>query len=173
MRTPAITGLLAGLLVSGTVLATDLVSTSLDASQDPADAIFIRKSERVLELVRRGEILRRYRISLGAEPTGHKSHEGDERTPEGRYFIDWRNPDSRFYKALHISYPNPMDRFQAELTGVDPGGMVMIHGMPSAPELGWIDTRGDWTDGCIAVDNLAMDEIWAAVEDGTPVVIKP
>src|SRR5262249_6187768 len=99
--------------------------------------------------------------------------EGDRRTPEGRYTIDWRNPDSRFHKALHISYPNDHDLRLAAKTGVNPGGMVMIHGMPSAPELWSLDTRGDWTDGCIAVSNAAMAEIWNAVADGTPVIIEP
>lgn len=139
----------------------------------PVDAIMVYKSDRLLVLVRRGEILRRFPIALGAEPSGHKQREGDERTPEGRYFIDWRNPDSRFYKALHISYPNQLDQVEAQLAGVDPGGMVMIHGAPTAPELAWMDTRGDWTDGCIAVSNEAMDEIWRFVRDGTLVVIKP
>jgi murein L,D-transpeptidase YafK len=137
------------------------------------DAIYVFKGERTLALVGRGEILHRFPISLGAEPIGHKFREGDERTPEGRYYVDWRNPDSRFYKALHISYPNVVDRYNAVLAGVDPGGMVMIHGTPTAPELRWMDTNGDWTDGCIGVSNAAMDLIWSGVRDGTLVIIKP
>jgi murein L,D-transpeptidase YafK len=137
------------------------------------DAIFIHKGERTLSLVRHGEIVHEFPISLGGEPVGHKEREGDRRTPEGRYFIDWRNPDSRFYKALHISYPNIVDRYNAQLSGVNPGGMIMIHGAPTAPDLRWVDTRGDWTDGCIAVSNAAMDLIWSAVRDGTLVIIKP
>ena len=148
-------------------------SLAFASSHARVDSIWIYKGERVLTLVHRGEIVSRYSISLGRDPVGPKKREGDRRTPEGRYKIDWRNPDSRFYKALHISYPNDADLRLAAHIGVNPGGMVMIHGMPSAPELRWLDTRGDWTDGCIAVSNAAMDEIWTAVADGTPVIIKP
>ena len=137
------------------------------------DAIMVFKADRVLMLLNHGEIVAQYPIALGAEPLGHKIKEGDRRTPEGRYFIDWRNPDSRFYKSMHISYPNQLDLINAQLAGVHPGGMVMIHGMPSEPELRWMDTQGDWTDGCIAVANQHMDEIWRRVPDGTLIVIKP
>lgn len=155
--------------------ANDLRPVSLIEPDDVphVDAIMVYKSQRKLALVRHGQVLKEYPIALGAEPVGHKAREGDERTPEGRYLIDWRNPASRFYKALHISYPNMVDRYHAELAGVNPGGMVMIHGLPTAPELGWMDTAGDWTDGCIAVSNAAMDQIWAAVRDGTLIIIKP
>ncbi len=138
-----------------------------------ADAIMVYKGDRVLMLLKRGEILAQYPIRLGADPIGHKVREGDRRTPEGRYYIDWRNPISRFYRSLHISYPNQTDLLNAQLRGTHPGGMVMIHGMPSAPELRWMHTEGDWTDGCIAVSNEAMDQIWDAVADGTLIIIKP
>ena len=164
-----------------TAFAVAAASTSADtmdsrlASEAPPriDAIWVYKGERTLTLVHEGEIVSRYTIALGADPVGPKKTEGDRRTPEGRYTIDWRNPDSRFYKSLHISYPNDADLRSAERLGRSPGGMVMIHGMPTAPELAWLDTHGDWTDGCIAVSNAAMDEIWSAVSDGTPVIIKP
>ena len=163
------------------VIATAFAPASADSpdtrlafvTRPRVDSIWIYKGERILTLVHRGEIVSRYPIALGRDPVGPKNREGDRRTPEGRYTIDWRNPDSRFYKALHISYPNNTDLRLAARVGINPGGMVMIHGMPSAPELAWLDTRGDWTDGCIAVSNAAMDEIWAAVADGTPVIIKP
>lgn len=141
--------------------------------QPKADAIMVYKADRVLMLLKRGEILKQYPIALGADPIGHKVREGDRRTPEGRYFIDWRNPISRFYRSLHISYPNQLDLINAQLAGTHPGGMVMIHGRPSAPELRWMHTDGDWTDGCIAVTDEAMDEIWDAVADGTLIIIKP
>jgi len=172
----ALRGLSTALAVT---LAALVANPSADASKTHAvmksriDAIWVYKGERALTLVRKGEIVSRYPIALGADPVGPKRLEGDKRTPEGRYLIDWRNPESRFYKALHISYPNERDLRAAERVGVNPGGMVMIHGMPSAPELQWLDTRGDWTDGCIAVSNDAMDEIWNAVADGTPVIIQP
>jgi murein L,D-transpeptidase YafK len=163
------------------VIATAFVPASADSSDTRlafaptprVDSIWIYKGERTLILVHRGEVLSRYPIALGRHPIGPKNREGDRRTPEGRYTIDWRNPDSRFHKALHISYPNDADLRLAAQSRVNPGGMVMIHGMPSAPELASLDTRGDWTDGCIAVSNAAMDEIWNAVADGTPVIIKP
>jgi murein L,D-transpeptidase YafK len=171
---------LRGLLIAlAAVAAATVAIAPADAAKRHAaprpriDAIWVYKGERTLTLVRRGEIVSRYPIALGADPVGPKHLEGDKRTPEGRYTIDWRNPDSRFHKALHISYPNDNDLRDAERVGVNPGGMVMIHGMPSAPELRWLDTRGDWTDGCIAVSNTAMDEIWNAVADGTPVIIEP
>jgi murein L,D-transpeptidase YafK len=154
-------------------LLTVLPATATGNEASKADAIMVYKAERVLMLLQRGEILAQYPISLGADPTGHKVREGDRRTPEGRYFIDWRNPISRFYKSLHISYPNQLDLINSQLAGTHPGGMVMIHGMPSAPELRWMHTQGDWTDGCIAVSNEAMDEIWDAVKDGTLIIIKP
>jgi murein L,D-transpeptidase YafK len=163
-------------LVAAPALANDLRPVSLVTDADrprSVDAIMVYKGQRTLSLIRHGEILEEFPIALGGEPVGHKTREGDERTPEGRYFIDWRNPGSRFYKALHISYPNVLDRYRAELEGVSPGGMVMIHGAPTAPELRWMDTRGDWTDGCIAVSNHAMDRIWRLVHDGTLVIIKP
>lgn len=134
----------------------------------------VDKSERRLELLRGGEVVASYRISLGANPEGHKLKEGDERTPEGRYVLDYRNPRSEFYKSLHISYPSGKDRAAAKQAGVSPGGDIMLHGMPNgfgwaAPILRWLD----WTDGCLAVDNVAMDEIWRAVPDGAPIEIRP
>ncbi len=137
-----------------------------------ADAVLVYKSERLLMLLRSGRIIAHFPISLGKNPIGPKTHEGDARTPEGRYYLDWRNPNSRFYRSLHISYPNPHDVAQAQHTGMAPGSMVMIHGSPNDPiqaRLSW----DDWTDGCIAVSNAAMDTIWSAVDDGTLIVIRP
>lgn len=120
--------------------------------------------------------IRSYRISLGENPVGHKQQEGDERTPEGDYLLDWRNPNSSFYKSIHVSYPNAQDRARAKQRGVDPGGMIMIHGRPN-----WLTSAvvareydgADWTDGCIAVTNEEMEEIWQLVADGTPIRILP
>jgi murein L,D-transpeptidase YafK len=143
-----------------------------DSLPAKADAVLIYKSERLLMLLRAGEVIAHFPISLGRNPVGPKTREGDARTPEGRYYIDWRNPDSRFYRSLHISYPNPRDLAQAHSTGKPAGGNVMIHGMPNDPALARI-SWDDWTDGCIAVANDAMDAIWNAVDDGTVVVIRP
>jgi len=141
-----------------------------------ADKIVVKKSQRRLYLMRDGKPFRTYRISLGANPEGHKRYRGDNRTPEGRYTIDWRNPRSKFYKALHISYPNLEDRISARRAGWDPGGAIMIHGEPGFAqyaELRDAVSKEDWTQGCIAVSNLALDEIWRYTTDGTPIEILP
>jgi len=143
-----------------------------DAPSLKADAVLVYKSERLLMLLRAGEVIAHFPISLGRNPVGPKSHEGDARTPEGRYYIDWRNPVSRFYRSLHISYPNPNDLAKANHTGKPAGGNVMIHGMPNDPAVAQV-SWDDWTDGCIAVANDAMDTIWNAVDDGTVIVIRP
>lgn len=138
------------------------------------DAVVVKKSERLLLLLKDGEPVRRYSISLGENPVGHKLYKGDQRTPEGRYVLDWRNPDSRFYKSIHISYPNPRDQRLAEAWGLDPGGAIMIHGLPNNAGKWSFAYKGlDWTEGCIAVSNEAMDEIWRLVGNGTPITILP
>ncbi|RMF17111.1 MAG: hypothetical protein D6758_06885 [Gammaproteobacteria bacterium] len=140
------------------------------------DLIRVIKHERILYLLSGDHPVRAYPVALGDQPVGHKKREGDERTPEGRYVIDWRNPDSRFYRSLHISYPNEADRARAEAEGVDPGGMIMIHGWPNTLESEDEIARllyTDWTNGCIAVPNTAMREIWESVPVGTPVEILP
>ncbi len=134
---------------------------------EQADAIHVYKSQRRMELLREGKVIKRYRIALGDTPVGHKRQQGDERTPEGEYRITYRNPQSRFHLSLRVSYPNEADRRQARVRGVDPGGDIMIHGgTPS-----WY-TR-DWTDGCIAVTDAEIEEIWRLVPVGTLIRIDP
>jgi len=136
--------------------------------------VLVRKGERRLYLMSGNEVVRSYRIGLGDNPVGHKLYEGDERTPEGEYILDWRNPHSDFYKSIHISYPNERDRELAEAWGLDPGGSIMIHGLPNgAEDMEFAYLGLDWTDGCIAVSNEEMDEIWQLVSDGTPIRILP
>ncbi|VCU61736.1 ErfK/YbiS/YcfS/YnhG family protein [Tritonibacter mobilis] len=138
-----------------------------------ADEILVIKSARALHLLRDGETIRSYDISLGAAPEDHKQSEGDERTPEGRYKIDWRNPNSVAHLSLHISYPNAADQAAAEAAARDPGGNIMIHGLPNGwGALGALHLMRDWTDGCIAVTNAEMREIWSLVPNGTPITIK-
>lgn len=138
------------------------------------DRVVVHKAKRRLDLIVDNEPVRTYRISLGDNPQGHKLWEGDERTPEGDYTLDWRNAGSRFYKSLHISYPNAHDRELAAAWGLDPGGEIMIHGLPNeAGDMAFAYAGLDWTDGCIAVNNEAMDEIWSLVQDGTPIRILP
>ena len=139
-----------------------------------ADRVIVRKNEHTLILMRGGEILKSYRIALGGEPVGPKRRQGDHKTPEGIYVLDRRNAKSKFYKSLHVSYPNDADRTQAAKDGVDPGGDIMIHGLPNG--FGWLGSTHrirDWTDGCIAVTDEEMDEIWMAVPDGTLIEISP
>ena len=141
---------------------------------DKADLLVVDKSQSKLYLKQGGKLLKEYRVALGANPTGHKQQVGDERTPEGRYLIDYRLENSAFHKALHISYPNERDIRRARARGVDPGGQIMIHGqMNGYGWLGWVTQWFDWTDGCIAVTNREMDEIWGLVEVGTPIDILP
>ncbi|MDE8651423.1 L,D-transpeptidase family protein [Novosphingobium album (ex Liu et al. 2023)] len=110
-------------------------------------------------------------IQLGDAPVGPKRFEGDERTPEGRYTIDWGNPGSAYHLSLHISYPEARDRAYAAALGRSPGGMIMIHGQPNALPAGRVP--GDWTDGCIAVANDEIEALWDAVPDGTVIDILP
>ena len=138
------------------------------------DKVLVLKSERKLHLIREDKRVASYRISLGPEPEGHKLSAGDNRTPEGRYRLDWRNPDSDYYRSIHISYPNREDREKARAWGLDPGGNIMIHGLPNdAGDWAFAFEGLDWTDGCIAVNNRAMDEIWRRVTIGTPIEIRP
>jgi murein L,D-transpeptidase YafK len=143
-------------------------------AQGKVDRVVVRKSEREMDLISKNRTVRSYRISLGANPLGHKQQEGDERTPEGRYTIDYRNPKSRYHRALHISYPNAEDNKRAKAKNLRPGGMIMIHGSPNNWGRAESLLKGrDWTNGCIAVSNAEIDEIWTLVKDGTPIVIQP
>lgn len=142
-----------------------------------ADFVRVDKFRQKLLLFRDGRMIREYPVALGENPVGHKRMEGDGRTPEGLYRLDWRNPESRFYRSIHISYPNKRDMARARAQNRDPGESIMIHGTPAwVPSPEWARQylfRDNWTDGCIAVTNDHMDEIWALVEDGTPIEIRP
>jgi murein L,D-transpeptidase YafK len=139
------------------------------------DTVVVIKSKRMLMLMRDGEIFKTYRVSLGRRPEGHKIASGDLRTPEGRYILDSKNPNSKYHLAIHISYPNELDIINAQKRGVSPGGEIMIHGLPPkrSNELKEINGYADWTNGCIALTNPEMEEIWQFVATGTPIEIKP
>lgn len=137
-----------------------------------ADKVLVVKSERRLYLLNDGNIIRSYRIALGPNPLGHKIFQGDGRTPEGMYVLDWRNENSRFYRAIHISYPSYEDTERATAFGTSPGGQVMIHGQP-VDGFGGSNPYFDWTEGCIALSNSEIDEVWSAVDDGTLIEILP
>ncbi len=134
-----------------------------------ADLVVLDKSDRLLTLYSRGKPIAHYRVQLGGAPDGHKQIEGDGRTPEGLYTIDRRNPRSSFYLSIGVSYPNTADMVRAHSAGLRPGGDIFIHGQPN----GYGDQPGDWTNGCIAVSNEEIREIWMRVPMGTPVAIRP
>lgn len=139
-----------------------------------ADKIIVIKSEHTMMLLRGGYVIHSYRVSLGRGGRGQKMRAGDHKTPEGDYVIDRRNPKSHFHFSLHISYPNATDIQRAREHGFAPGGDIMIHGLQNG--LGWIGRFhrvADWTDGCIAVTDSEMDQIWRAVPDGAPIEIRP
>jgi hypothetical protein len=139
-----------------------------------ADSIVVEKSERRLTLYYRGVAVRKYRVALGRNPVGDKIAIGDYRTPEGVYWIIGRNPFSKFYKSLEISYPDSAHEARAAKLGVSPGGNIMIHGLPPRQaKLGPSHVLADWTEGCIAVTNAEIDELWRAVELGAVIQIKP
>jgi hypothetical protein len=156
-------------LLNGCASKPDPVATHVDS-------VVVHKAQRRMKLMKGGQVYREYRVALGDQPVGHKMQEGDERTPEGNYVLDWRNPRSSFYKSIHVSYPNYRDRAFARAMNINPGGMIMIHGRPN-----WLTSEKvareydgrDWTDGCIAVTNEEMDEVWRLVRDGTPIRILP
>lgn len=141
---------------------------------EKADRVLVIKSDSKLYLKKNGKVIRRYHVAFGANPIGHKLQEGDERTPEGRYYLDYKKANSSYHKAIHISYPNAADKKRAKESGVNPGGQIMIHGQKNGfGWLSWVIQRFNWTDGCIAVSNRAMDDIWMFVDVGTPIEIKP
>jgi murein L,D-transpeptidase YafK len=141
---------------------------------EKADMVLVNKSESKLYLMKNEGIIKIYHVAFGENPKGHKKQQGDERTPEGEYILDYNNVDSSFYKSIPISYPNEEDKKRANEVGVDPIGLIMIHGQKNGLDfLGFITQRFNWTDGCIAVKNSEMDEIWQAVDVGTPIEIKP
>ena len=154
-----------------------LAAPGIGLAGEKADKVVVKKGARKLMLMKGGKVLRSYRIALGARPSGHKQQQGDERTPEGAYVLDYRNRGSKFYRSMHVSYPNSKDRASAAKRGVSPGGQIFVHGVPNAtPDNSIVQAalnRANWTDGCIAVTNAEMDEIWAMVSDGTPIQIDP
>lgn len=139
-----------------------------------ADSVLVDKSDRKMWLISNGEKYREYDISLGDNPVGHKEQEGDEKTPEGKYIIDYRNPKSRYHLSLHITYPNKQDQESAAKKGINPGGDIFIHGLPNGTgDMSWAYKGRDWTDGCIAVTNDEIEEIWKFIKNGTPIEILP
>lgn len=149
-------------------------SSATEAALPLADSVVVRKSERKLYLMRQGEILRTYKIALGLRPEGHKQFEGDYRTPEGKYRLTRRNPNSEYFLSIQIDYPNAQDVERARRQGLRPGGAIMIHGQPNLPRKPRdYYANVDWTEGCIAVSNSDMVEIWLMTPPNTPIEITP
>lgn len=165
----------AAMLVSSLAACASQQST-LTAPQH-ADRVVVEKSKRSMHLMQNGRVLKSYNVALGGDPVGHKMQQGDSRTPEGVYTVDFRRTVSRFNLALRINYPNQRDRQLAAARGVDPGGEIYIHGHPkAASELAYFRlkfSREDWTDGCIALPDTQMAEIYRSVLEGTPILIRP
>lgn len=138
------------------------------------DQILVEKSKRQLSIFRDGKKLKTYRAALGRNPIGPKEQEGDMKTPEGLYWIDWRNPESDYHLSLHVSYPSDEDNARAAERGVNAGFDIMIHGITNGG--GWIGAfhrRHDWTAGCIALTDEEIEELWRVTPDGTPIEIRP
>jgi murein L,D-transpeptidase YafK len=152
-----------------------LVPSVMQASEFPvADAVIIDKSARELHLLNNGEIFRTFKIALGISPTGDKKKEGDFKTPEGKYLLDMRNPNSDYFLSIHVSYPSAVDRREANQVGAAPGGAIMIHGQPNLPSHSETYYRTqDWTNGCIALSNSDMIDIWLMTGNDTPIEIRP
>lgn len=153
------------------------ISVAKENNKSPAiDSIVVEKAKRRLYLLSGGDIVRTYRISLGKAPSGAKEREGDNRTPEGDYYITAHNPHSSYHLSLRISYPTPEQIKKAKENGYSAGGDIMIHGFPNkAPKTIfdiWHKAK-DWTAGCIAVTDEEIEEIYELVQDGTPITINP
>ncbi len=161
-------------LIAGTFLFLSWPFLFAQDSGVRVDRVVVYKQERKLMLLSHGKEIRSYKIALGSQAVGPKTRQGDHRTPEGIYVLDAQNPNSHFYKAFHISYPNSKDVAAARKLGVSPGGDIMLHGL--GKEYAWVGKAHvlhDWTDGCIAVTNEEMDEMWKMIRIGTPIEIKP
>jgi murein L,D-transpeptidase YafK len=148
------------------------MTPSISGAEVTADRIVVNKAKREMLLLRAGRVMRRYRIGLGQAPAGAKEREGDSKTPEGLYTISGRNPKSAYHLSLRISYPSAADIERARAAGYEPGGDIMIHGLPNG-ESATPRHATDWTRGCIAVTDAEMEEIWRLVADGTPIEINP
>jgi len=144
------------------------------SNEELADRVLVRKSERMLYLLKADTVIGSYKIALGLMPEGHKSQEGDFRTPEGDYQLTRRLIDSDYFMAIQVSYPSQTDAARAASRGVEPGGQIMIHGQPGQPKRSAAYYENfDWTDGCIAVSNAAMVDIWQLTAVNTPITIEP
>jgi murein L,D-transpeptidase YafK len=166
--------LLLGILAVAGVAAIAYLNVNPLPRDAVADRVVVEKAARRLTLFRAGTILKSYRVALGRAPVGPKEYEGDQRTPEGIYSIDFHKPDSDYHLALHVSYPEQHDIDRASAQGLSAGSDIMIHGLPNGR--GWIGRfhrRNDWTAGCVALTDFEIEEIYRAIPDGTPIELRP
>lgn len=162
----------AGLLL----LLLTVASGAAAAAETLADRVLVDKSARTLTVYTQGKVIASFRAGFGLDPVGHKQRQGDKRTPEGKYMLDYKNPNSAFYRSIHISYPDAADRARARRGGYDPGGDIMVHGQPSDPRMVRAVARwpnNDWTDGCISLSNTDMKRFWEMVRVPVPIEIVP
>jgi len=157
------------------LLALMLLSSAVSQNgPSQINKVLVIKHERTLQLLNHGKVIKKYKVALGTEPVGPKHRQGDHRTPEGIYVLDSRNSHSQFYKSIHISYPNQQDKARAAAAHVFPGSDIYLHGLPNGyGSIGAAHRLKDWTDGCIAVTDSEIDEIWNLVNNGTPIEIRP
>jgi murein L,D-transpeptidase YafK len=156
------------------LLALLLAGTMVSAHAQTIDLVRVLKAERKIQLLSAAVVQKEFKVALGGSPVGHKQREGDQKTPEGTYVLDYKKSDSAFYKAIHISYPNAQDIAHANKQGVSLGGQIMIHGQKNG--LGWLSSVSqnfDWTNGCVALSNADMEEVWKSVKPGTQIELRP
>ena len=155
------------------LLAAQIAAT---APSPQAERIFIDKSEHRLDVIAGNKVIASFKAGFGVYPVGPKQRQGDRKTPEGKYVLDYKNPNSAYYRSIHISYPNAADRARARRAGVPTGGDIMIHGQPNDPRVAMaikLWPSPDWTDGCISLDNADMKKLWEMVKVPTPIEIVP
>ena len=164
----------AGEAVNATSITQNKVKTAMPITADMPiiDKVYVDKSARRLQLLSGNQVIKSYNVALGGNPVGHKQRQGDKRTPIGSYTLDYKNEKSKFYRSIHVSYPNATDKARAKALGMNAGGDIMIHGQTNGMSASELATqKSDWTEGCIAVTNDEMDEIMVAVNVGTPIEI--
>jgi len=174
MLLPLLVNALAIVMAAGSAPSSPVAGAGPGGPVALADSVVVEKRARRLTLYHLGRPFRQYRVALGGQPVGDKVSAGDRRTPEGMFYVENRNPNSDFHLALRLSYPDVRHQARADSLGLSPGGDIMIHGLPPGrAKLGAQHRRFDWTDGCVALTDEEIEELWRAVPDGTPVEIKP
>ena len=162
------------IVLLGLLSATVLLPASSVIAESKVDFVLVSKTNSRLYLVTNGRVTESFPVVFGRNPVGPKRMRGDQRTPEGKYVLDYKKEDSDFYKAIHISYPNVVDMRAAKAEGLDPGDMIMIHGQKNGyAQYARVTQKENWTDGCIALTNEDMDRLWSAIAVPVEIEIVP